>query len=188
MGKGNFWAPYKLLELSKIYYFWLVCTLLCGLLNLWAYGFLGSPELILVEFANGIIYTFSISTCAPYIVSFSLEMLDDKRKRQETHFMGYKVPIIIANALFIMILTVLWLGEYKSSIGIQILICVITIGFSFYMYCVSEMSNHYEYFKEYDDKSYLNSEKGRMSKTSENADKISGEDILNWRKKNGKKD
>lgn len=124
--------------------------------------------------------------CAPFVVSFGLEWLDNTRKRENTHFVGYKISVMFLDVLFIMILTFLWLGENKSSIGAQIIICFISLIYSFYMYCISEMSNHYDFFKDYDDGEYLLKENRSINKTRNSSENMKDEDIFNWRESHGK--
>ncbi len=182
-GLNNFFAPFKLLSFAKVYIWWILCLIFFGLLNLWVYFFLGLPTKILAEVENGIIYSFGISICAPYIANFSLEVIDSSRKRNRIKFAGYKVPALIMTSIYVVMLTIIWLGKYRSSFGLQAIVLVVSLFFVFYMYCVSEMTNHVYYFREYDDSEYLTREKKRMNSIEEDANIVSSDEFTNWRKK-----
>lgn len=87
-------------------------------------------------------------------------------------FAWYYVITSAINIVLILVLTFLWMGKYKGSIGIQVLVAIVATAFSFYMYCISQMEKHEPLVGQYDDCEYLKNEKARMDQTEIAADKL----------------
>ncbi|MBR3645069.1 MAG: hypothetical protein IKN54_01505 [Lachnospiraceae bacterium] len=160
-------APLKVLSETWIYIFWGI-FLLFGLLDIWQGIFSLDKTKIIESIKNGTLSTFSISICIPFFASFLISWLLDKREQHVSQFVTYKSVALIIDIIWIMVVIGLWRGVGKDNIIIQIIICCISILYSFYMYCIECMSNHYDNFKEYDDE-YLSKQKSNMHKTQTKA-------------------
>lgn len=156
-------APCLVIKREKTYLFWLIFVSVFGLINIWAGILMGQYDMVKEAFLEGIMYTFSISLCAPFCIDFFVEMLVDKREKKISMFVSYKVIAGLLNIIWIVVLCFLWLGKYKCSYIVQIIIGIISIVFSFYMYCIGKMEKHKDLMREYDDSEYLLEENDRMS-------------------------
>ena len=155
-------APVKVLAREKTYIFWLIFVSIFGLINIWSGLLMGKFTIVESAFKEGIMYTFSISLCAPFCVDFIIEMLADKRERKTSMFVSYKVITLLLTIIWIFILCLLWLGKYKGNFAIQLIIGIASILFSFYMYCIGKMERHKDITQKYDDGNYVSEENLRM--------------------------
>lgn len=165
--KKKVFAPLKVIHYEWIYLLW-VAFLLFGLLETWKGIFSIDSEMILSSIKNGTLCTFSISICVPFIVEFLISITLDKQKKNPTQFIKYKTVSLIIDFLWIMILIGIWLGAGKNCIWLQIVTCIFSLIFAFYMYCIEKMSNHYSELKEFDDE-YLDNQKKSMTEIKEKA-------------------
>lgn len=155
-------APIRVLHREKTYLFWLIFVAVFGLINVWAGLLMGEYCIVMDAFEEGIVYTFSISLSAPFCTDVFVEMLVDKRERKTSMFVSYKVITVLLNVIWIVILCLLWLGKYKGDFIIQIIIGIISLFFSFYMYCIGKMERHKDITQVFDDMEYLSEENDRM--------------------------
>lgn len=155
-------APIVVLKREKSYLFWLIFVAVFGLINIWAGFLMGEHDMIKAAFEEGIMFTFSVSLCAPFCTDVFIEMLVDKRENKTSMFVTYKVITGLLNIVWIVGLCFLWLGKFKSNYIVQIIVGFISIIFSFYMYCIGKMERHKAITKEYDDSEYLLEENVRM--------------------------
>ena len=61
-------APLYVLKEEKLYYIWFVFVVFFGLLNIWAGLLLMRINEISASLQEGIIYTYSVSICAPLLI------------------------------------------------------------------------------------------------------------------------
>lgn len=167
MKKMNFWrkliAPIVVVRREKTYLFWVIFVAIFGLINIWAGFLMGETEMIKGAVDEGIIYTFSVSLCAPFCTDIFIEMLVDKRRNEKSMFVTYKVITGLLNVVWIIALCFLWLGKYRGSYVLQIIIGGVSILFSFYMYCIGKMERHKDITSQFDDSEYLSDENERIS-------------------------
>lgn len=177
-------APFKLLSDSKIHYFWIIFVTAFGLVGVLAVPLLGNVDSFFNEFQNGVILTYSVSICAPFIVSFIIEAIVKRKRNEEFHFLNYKFILIIFDILYIVFLIIVWIGELKSSLCLQAFIFVLTSVFAFYLYCVSMMSDNLSVFRDYDD--YLSVENKSVENLVEKSSELKNDEIIKWAKNNEK--
>lgn len=172
--KNKILAPLYVLSEELLYLVWVAFVGFFGLINIWGGLLLGQIDSVAAAFSEGIMYTYSISICAPFLAEVFVKQVVKKRTEEKSDFLSYQMVCSSGNIIWIVILTFLWLGKYKGSTKLQILVGVISTIFSFYMYCVGQMEQHKEKLAEYDDSpyEYLNDEKRRMDKTAENSRNI----------------
>lgn len=164
-------GPLYVLKEEPLYLVWVAFVGFFGLINIWGGICLGQIDSVTAAFSEGIAYTYSISVCAPFLAEVFVKQVVKKRTQLKVDFLSYQMVCSALNIIWIVILTFLWLGEYKSSTKLQIVVGILSTIFSFYMYCVGQMEQHKEKLSEYDDSpyTYLHDEKERMDKTVENS-------------------
>lgn len=165
-------APLYIVKEEKLYLIWVGFVIFFGLINVWAGLLLGKFEDVSSAFYEGIVYTYSISICAPFLAEVLLKQVVKKKSGERTEFVSYQVSACAFNIILILVLTFLWLGTFKSNTLLQIFLGIISSLFSFYMYCIGQMELHKGIVGEYDDDEYLKDEKNRMNKTEKSAKKI----------------
>lgn len=165
-------APLYVIKEEKAYLIWVFFVVFFGLINIWAAFLLGEIESVSSAISEGIVYTYSISICAPFLAEVLVKVIGNKREKKLMSFAWYYVITSAINIVLILVLTFLWMGKYKGSIGIQVLVAIVATAFSFYMYCISQMEKHETLVGQYDDCEYLKSEKARMNQTEIAADKL----------------
>ena len=165
-------APLYVVKEEKAYLSWVLFVVFCGLINLWAAFLLGETESVKSAMNEGIVYTYSISICSPFLAEMLVKVIGKKRENKMMSFAWYHVATSALNIVIILILTFLWLGKYKGSIGLQILIAIVSTAFSFYMYCIAQMEKHEVIVGQYDDDEYLSKEKMRMDLTESAAQQL----------------
>lgn len=170
--KKPVFAPLYVVKEEKAYWIWVVFVAFFGLINIWAAIFLGQIESVSSALEEGIIYTYAISVCAPFLAEMLVKVLGSKRENKVMSFVWYHVITSAINIVLILVLTFLWLGTYRGNIGLQIIIAIVATAFSFYMYCISQMDKHEAIVGEYDDCEYLRNEKSRMNQTETAANKL----------------
>ncbi len=163
MKKTPIFAPFYILRDEKLYISWLVTIIFFGLLNVWAGLLMGDLEAVKSSFSEGIVYTYLISICAPFIAETLLYILVKSKSKEKIEFISYKILSIVFNLFLIFFLSYIWVGRYKGVIWLQILIGIIVSLYSFYMFCVDRMNSHKTIVGEYDHDEYLNSENKDIS-------------------------
>lgn len=172
--KHKILAPLYVLSEEPLYLVWVLFVGFFGLINIWGGLLLGQIDSVSAAFLEGIMYTYSISICAPFLAEVFVKQVVKKRTEEKPDFLSYQMVCSAINIIWIAVLTFLWLGKYKGSTPLQIWVGVISTIFSFYMYCVGQMEQHKAKLAEYDDSpyAYLHDEKERMVKTAENSRNI----------------
>lgn len=61
-------APLYVIKEEKAYLIWVFFVVFFGLINIWAAFLLGEIESVSSAISEGIVYTYSISICAPFIM------------------------------------------------------------------------------------------------------------------------
>ncbi len=170
--KHKFIAPFYIVKRERSYLLWILIVLLCGLINIWGGYLLGDDVGVKEAFESGIIYTYSISICSPFVAEFAIKQLVSKRRKEPVRYLSYQMYSFVITFVWILILTFLWLGKCKGVIQYQIVIGTLSTIYAFYMYCVSQMEHHDKILSEYDDpvyEEYLKKEKDTMENTSRNS-------------------
>lgn len=167
--RHTFLAPLYVVKKEHLYTVWIIFVVFFGLINIWGGLLIGEVASVKEAFDSGVIYTFSISICAPFLAEVLVKQVVLRKMKKNPAFVFYQMVTCVINILWIVILTFLWLGEYKGGILLQVVIGIISVFFAFYMYCVSQMEQYSQILSEYDDNpyDYLEKEKGRMKETEE---------------------
>ena len=170
-----FLAPLYVVKSEHLYAIWIVFVVFFGLINIWGGFLLGEITSVKEAFDSGVIYTFSISICAPFLAEVLVRQVVLRKMKKNQAFVFYQMITCVINFLWIIILTFLWLGEHKGGILLQVFVGTISVFFAFYMYCVSQMEQYSSILSEYDDNpyDYLEQEKGRMNETEEKSRQLS---------------
>lgn len=169
-------APLYVVKEEKAYWIWVVFVAFFGLINIWAAFLLGQTDSVASAMKEGIIYTYSISICAPFLAEMLIKVISNKRENKVMSFVWYHVITSAINIVLILVLAFLWTGNYRGNIGLQIIIFIVSTVFSFYMYCILQMDKHEALVGMYDDCEYLKNEKSRMDQTEAAADKLTSID------------
>lgn len=171
----SFWhkmiAPLYVLKQEWSYGVWLLFVAFFGLINIWGGLLLGRFDTIASSFKEGVVYTYAISICAPFLAETIVKQIVKKRTGVSVEFVSYQMICSAINIVLILVLTFLWLGSFKGNIVGQIIAGLISTAFAFYMYCVGQMEQHKSSFSDYDDPlyDYLKEEKASMDNMSENS-------------------
>jgi len=172
--KKKLLAPLYVVREERLYCIWIIFVVFFGLINVWAGILLWQIDSIRAALQEGIVYTYSISICAPFLAEVFLKQIVKKRTGKKPDFVYYQIISSSVNIIWILVLTLLWLGSLKSKIGLQILCGLLSSFFAFYMYCIGQMEQHKAAMKQFDDEEYgyLNEERERMEKTGQDARSI----------------
>ena len=164
-------APLYVLKEECSYAVWLIFVAFFGLINVWGGLCLGYFDSITSAFEEGIVYTYSISVCAPFLAEVIVKQIVKKRTGIPVEFVSYQMLSSAMNIVWILVLTFLWLGSFKGNITAQIIVGILSTAFAFYMYCVSQMEQHKDSLSDYNDSpyGYLKDEKMRMNDTAESS-------------------
>lgn len=164
-------APLFVLKEERSYAVWLGFVAFFGLINIWGGLFLGRIDSLSSALKEGIIYTYSISVCAPFLAEVIVKQIVKKRTKVPVEFVSYQMFSSALNIIWILVLTFLWLGFFKGHIAIQVITGLLSTAFAFYMYCVSQMEQHKTSLSDYNDTpySYLKDEKMRMNDTAKSS-------------------
>ena len=150
----NIFVPFHIIKKEKAYIGWIVFTLMFGLLNIWGglliYGF----DNVVDAFMEGTGYTFAISICAPLVADILLNLIVDKKNGDKIQWLSYKLISVFFDIVFIFITALLWCGVLRGSLITQIIIGLISLILSLYIYCVSQMAKHHDIMDQYDDVEY----------------------------------
>ena len=169
----NFFAPFILIKREKFYIGWIVYAIVFGMFNLIADLFSGNRLGLTNYFETGQFYTFSIALCAPLVIDLLLGMKVEHGLTQKVHFLKYKLFVISIAIVFIFITSALWSGNFRGSLKAQLLITVISLFLSYYMFLIGHMQEHADITQKYDDKGYLEEEKNRLEATKEKLNETS---------------
>ena len=137
-----FLAPLYVVKSEHLYAIWIVFVVFFGLINIWGGFLLGEITSVKEAFDSGVIYTFSISICAPFLAEVLVRQVVLRKMKKNQAFVFYQMITCVINFLWIIILTFLWLGEHKGGILLQVFVGTISVFFAFYMYCVSQMEQY----------------------------------------------
>ena len=167
--RHKFLAPLYVVKKERLYAVWIVFVVFFGLINIWGGLLIGEITSVKEAFDGGVIYTFSISICAPFLAEVLVRQVVLRKMKKNQAFVFYQMITCVINILWIVILTFLWLGEHKGGVLLQVVLGIISVFFAFYMYCVSQMEQYSPILSEYDDNpyDYLEKEKDRMKETEE---------------------
>lgn len=174
-------APLYVIREEKLYYIWIAFVVFFGLINIWAGMFLMKIDSVKAALQEGIVYTYSISICAPFLAEEFVKQIVYKRTERKQAFVFYQIVSSAINVIWILILTFLWLGGLKGAVWMQVICGLFSSFFAFYMYCVGQMEQHKGALGNFDDSKYeyLEAERRRMDtmeKNAKNVKRIENED------------
>lgn len=169
--RHTFLAPLYVVKKEPSYAVWIVFVVFFGLINIWGGLLLGEISNVTGAFESGVIYTFSISICAPFLAEVLVKQIVLRKMKKDPAFVFYQMIACAINILWITILTFLWLGEHKGGVKLQIVLGIVSVVFAFYMYCISQMEQHRPMLSEYDDRTYdyLDEENARIKEIGESS-------------------
>lgn len=162
-------APLYVIKEEKGYCIWIAFVMFFGVISIWAGLLRVRMDEIAASLREGIVYTYSVSICAPFLAEDFIKQIVNKRKNKNPDFVSYHVVTSAINTIWILILIFLWLGGLQGRALLQIVCGIISSLFAFYMYCVSQMEQHKVILKDYDDTEYLDAERHQMDTTKEGA-------------------
>ncbi len=175
---AQLFAPFIIVKREKLYIGWIVYAVIFGMINLIADMLMGKLENLPEYIKTGQFYTFSIALCAPFIVDILLSIIVEWKTAQKVHFLKYKIASILFTVILVLIMTFLWLGDFKSIIFPQILCTIFSLCLSYYMFLINHMFEHFDVTETFDDKTYLLDENNRIKEVEE---KVSDVNELNMK-------
>lgn len=170
-------APFVIVKREKLYIGWIIYAIFFGMLNFLADTFMGNFESITNYISSGQFYTFSIALCAPFIIDLLLSIIVGHRSDQGIHFLKYKITTISITIILLCIMTFLWMGKFKGILILQIILTLISLFLSYYMFLVGHMQEHIEVTSKYDDKEYLKLENDRIEAVQNKTSTVSEVDM-----------
>ncbi len=169
-GFSKIFAPFTVCKAEIAHLLWILVVLVFGLFNFLVALTQGHFDMINSAFADGTLYVFSISICAPFIFELLEPILVDKKNQKLSHFVTFIVISVIVDVVWVFILACIWGGVYRGDFWCQLIFGVLSIVYAFYMYCITKMEKYLPYTKEYDDAPYLEQEKNAMHELEQNAE------------------
>ena len=167
-------APFVVIKHEKSYIIWVLTVFVFGLINVWGSILLSGFNSFLSVLSDGPGYTFAISICVPQVAEVIIRLIVDRRNNRKWHFVAYKLIPVLIIIPFVVLLAFLWTGILIENMIIQVIMVIISIFMSFYLYCVNQMEQHPEITQEFDDipYDYLNNEKNDMNKLDKDSKNI----------------
>lgn len=163
--KGVLLFPFKVLNVERVLWLWIIATLLAGFFTIFSDFLLGKA--INETFNQGIIYIFSI-TLLISVISDSIIYLCSEDKKAEAeinlehsrekkllpiinkHSINTYLSLILFFDIMVMLFSILlYLGKYKSTIWIQCIIGIISLYITFYYFCLNRVSQNPQNYDEY---------------------------------------
>lgn len=120
-------APFVIVKREKLYIGWVFYTLIFGLINLIADLLMGNFDNVEEYIKTGQFYTFSIALVSPFIIEILLGILVEWRLTKKAHFLRYKIPCVLISVVLMIVITFLWIGNYKSNIVIQFVCTLVSL-------------------------------------------------------------
>jgi hypothetical protein len=159
-------APLTLFKHEKAYYLWILAVILVLGVSLVFPGYKSF-------FSKGQGVIFIIALIVPFLPELLLPFIIEKKKKNNITYVTFK----IASVLFSTFLIVFLFGvlskigglDENASILWQSIFIIISLGIVIYLYAVTKMDIHHDYFALYDDVPYGEEEKERVSELEKNA-------------------
>lgn len=148
--KWQIFAPLKLLVTEQMYWYWLLILLI---------SYVG----IIINVLNGDFDTCfesrsfistGITIIAPFCMEFEIQNVVRNRKGELSKFVGFQSAMRLICMAYLVFSGVFIGTDFGKNAILQVVFCVITVLFSFYVYLVSKMDNHQTAMEMYSDKSY----------------------------------
>ena len=81
-----FLAPLYVVKSEHLYAIWIVFVVFFGLINIWGGFLLGEITSVKEAFDSGVIYTFSISICAPFLAEVLVRQVVLRKMKKNQAF------------------------------------------------------------------------------------------------------
>ena len=95
-----FLAPLYVVKSEHLYAIWIVFVVFFGLINIWGGFLLGEITSVKEAFDSGVIYTFSISICAPFLAEVLVRQVVLRKMKKNQAFVFYQKECKLGNMLF----------------------------------------------------------------------------------------
>ena len=167
----NFFSPLLIIKNEPIFIFWLIATLILAPLGSWIIWINESFENVLKSFSNTLTLTLALSLITPIILDFIFETKVMPKLGKKVKFSDHKTYSIAFSIVTIIILFCFLGIRTKTNNICNIVLAIISIPFSFYLYCISKMSL-FKNLDGYDTKPYDYEAKERRKKVKAEADAL----------------
>jgi Ca2+/H+ antiporter len=159
-------APLTLFKHEKAYYLWIFAVILVLGVSLVFPGYRSF-------FSKGQGIIFIIALIVPFLPELLLPFIIEKKKKNNITYVTFKVVSVLISAFLIVflfgVLTKIGSFNENASIFWQSIFITISLVFVIYLYAVTKMDTHKDYFAVYDDVPYGEEEKERVSDLEKNA-------------------
>ena len=173
-------GPFFVIWRNPVYMLWLIMIIFFGCLNIFVPWFI-NPTSLEDLFHTGVLYSYALALLVPNIVEFFIDVHEKKRLKKEQLFIGYKIPVLIFEFIFCLLIPFLLAGRFSQSIFLQLFCVFFTIYFVFFIYCTHAMESDADFYY-LDELSYHEEENKNMSKTEDKARELTvvetGEGII----------
>ncbi|MDO9628289.1 MAG: hypothetical protein Q7I99_00190, partial [Acholeplasmataceae bacterium] len=124
-------------------------------------------------FSKGQGIIFIIALIVPFLPELLLPFIIEKKKKNNITYVTFKIVSVLISAFLIVflfgVLSKIGSLDENASILWQSIFIIISLAFVIYLYAVTKMDTHHDYFAVYDDVPYGEEEKGRVSDLEKNA-------------------
>lgn len=123
------------------------------------------------EIEKGSLYFISMSIIAPLFIDFLILNVETRKFKIENYFLTRKTITLGLCCCILFLDFIFILTKLKSNIGFQIIMYVLSIVLSLYMFCLNKLHLRYDEFSQLDDKPYHDEINEKSQELSELKDK-----------------
>lgn len=134
-------------------------------------------------FNGGTLFYISMSIVAPLFIDFLIQNIESKKSKNDNKFLRRKT-ITLGISVACLILSFIFITtRLCDNILLQIVMFVVSIALSLYMFCLNKLYLRYDEYKGLDDKPYVDEINDSVNELTNKQDKIQsvknaqGEDI-----------
>ena len=153
---------FNILSTNPEYWIWVVYMLIASISFI-----IGVLNTGVKAFCGGTLYYISMSIIAPLLIDFLIQNIESKKYKIENKFLKRKtiaLGVCVASIIIFIILIETWL---RDCIWLQIIMLILSMLISLYMFCLNRLYLRYEEYMSLDDKSYEEEIRATAQKLSE---------------------
>ena len=118
-------------------------------------------------FHGGTLFYISMSIVAPLFIDFLIQNIESKKNKIDNKFLRRKT-ITLGISVACLILSFIFITTHLcNNILLQIIMFVISIALSLYMFCLNKLDLRYDEYKGLDDKPYADEINDKVTELSE---------------------
>lgn len=167
-------APFRVLKIEKLYYFWFVSFFLsfAGIIIDWFNGNLHN------SFLQGAFFSTGMAVLVPTFFEFLVEYQSSNRQSQKEEYSTYKSVAMALSLTMLLLLFLFYVTDLKSSIVIQSISFFAILLLSFYTYLVTKMSHHSKLLEDFKDRPYAETEMDELRRINNKSKKLKKRNVV----------